>query len=85
GIGQNREQEMALHIVCEHVIAGDQPQLLMHVTGTGGSGKSYVIEAIMTFFEQTNRSDQILVAAPTGCAAVLIKGNTIHSLTSLPR
>ena len=85
GIINNKEQAMALRIVCEHIINGNQQQLLMHIAGTGGTGKSYVIEAIMTFFERTERSQQLLVSAPTGCAAVLIQGNTIHSLTSLPR
>lgn len=85
GIINNKEQAMALRIVCEHIINGNQQQLLMHIAGTSGTGKSYVIEAIMTFFERTERSQQLLVSAPTGCAVVLIQGNTIHSLTSLPR
>ena len=85
GIHENQEQEMALRIVCEHVIERNPIQLLMHLSGTGGTGKSYIIGAIIAFFQRIGCSSHLRVTAPTGCAAVLIRGSTIHSLTGLPK
>ena len=85
GIYQNDEQEMALRIVCEHVIERKPSQLLMHIVGTRATGKSYVIDAIVQFFDRVECSVQLRVTAPTGCTAVLIRGSTIHSLMGLPQ
>lgn len=52
GIGQNTEQEIAFQIVCEHAMVESKRQLMLHIAGTGGTGKSYVIDAIVSFFEQ---------------------------------
>ncbi|KAG2108798.1 hypothetical protein BD769DRAFT_1392699 [Suillus cothurnatus] len=42
-LSDNAEQEMCLRIIGEHFIHGDVKQLLMFITGIGGSGKSHVI------------------------------------------
>jgi hypothetical protein len=42
GFRGNAEQERALRIICEHFISGSQEQLMMHIGGVGGSGKSHV-------------------------------------------
>ncbi|KAH6912390.1 hypothetical protein BKA70DRAFT_1370571 [Coprinopsis sp. MPI-PUGE-AT-0042] len=55
-------------------------QFLMCVCGVGGTGKSYLIRAIVMLFERLRRSHQLLRGAPTGIAAVLIGGTTLHSL-----
>ncbi|KAJ7603337.1 hypothetical protein DFH06DRAFT_917446, partial [Mycena polygramma] len=81
----NKEQERAVRIVGEHFIAGTEEQLLLYIAGVGGSGKSYVIHALVELFKRCGASDQLLLSAPTGCAAVLISGYTIHALTFLPR
>jgi len=52
----------------------------MHVAGVGGTGKSHVIKAIVMLFERLKRRDELLIGAPTGIAAVLIGGQTLHSL-----
>jgi hypothetical protein len=83
-MSDNEEQERALRIVAEHFISGTEDQLLMYVGGMGGTGKSHVIDAIIQLFEQCGYSERLLVSAPTGCAAVIIKGYTIHALTFLP-
>jgi hypothetical protein len=72
---------MVFRIVCKHAIRESKTQLLMHIAGTGGTGKSYVIEVIIFVFEQIGWKDHLVASAPTGCAAALIQGNTIHSLT----
>ena len=52
----------------------------MVITGTDGSGKSYLIK--MYRKDCTNRSVQVL--CPTGYSANLISGMTIHSFLKIP-
>jgi ATP-dependent DNA helicase PIF1 len=85
GLKENPEQERAVRIVGEHFVYGREDQLLMYVGGIGGSGKSYVVRAIVEMFKRCGASEKILLSAPTGCAAVLIGGYTIHALTFLPK
>jgi hypothetical protein len=63
-----------------------QSNLCLFLTGAGGSGKSYVIEHVLSYANEycdniavpfTDRT--IVVTALTGVAAVLIKGETLHS------
>ena len=79
----NPEQLRAFELVANHVITGG-PQLLMYVGGVGGTGKSHVVNSILRLFSLLGKRKRILVAAPTGAAAILIGGHTIHSLTMLP-
>lgn len=79
----NPEQLRAFEIVGRHVTRGG-PQLLMYVGGVGGTGKSHVVNSILRLFSLLGKRNNILVAAPTGAAAILIGGHTIHSLTMLP-
>ena len=79
----NPEQLRAFEIVSNHVINGG-PQLTMYIGGVGGTGKSHVVNSILRLFSLLGRRGNILVAAPTGAAAILIGGHTIHSLTMLP-
>ena len=53
--------------------------LKMIVTGTAGTGKTYLIHCIRLLL-----GDKVRVAAPTGVAAFNIDGHTLHSLLSLP-
>ncbi|TFK77671.1 hypothetical protein K466DRAFT_442517, partial [Polyporus arcularius HHB13444] len=79
----NVEQLRAFEIVAEHVCFGGS-QLRMYIGGVGGTGKSHVVKAILRLFVLLGRRNQILVSAPTGAAAILIGGYTIHSLLLLP-
>jgi ATP-dependent exoDNAse (exonuclease V) alpha subunit len=56
-----------------------QRQLLMRVEGQGGTGKSFLINAW-----HYSPHAIVVVAAPTGCAAHLIEGETVHSLFKIP-
>ncbi len=85
GFSENPEQHLAFRIVGEHVINGDPHQLLLYISGVGGTGKSYVINAISDLFNKCGYSYRLLKMAPTGCAAVLIDGYTIHATTLLPK
>ncbi|KAJ7838242.1 hypothetical protein B0H14DRAFT_2162209, partial [Mycena olivaceomarginata] len=83
GIGDNAEQLRALRIIAEHFMFGLEEQLLLYIAGVGGAGKSFVIKTVVEFFRRCGMSDQMMLSAPTGCAAVLIDGFTIHALTFL--
>ncbi|KAG1851054.1 hypothetical protein DFJ58DRAFT_716736 [Suillus subalutaceus] len=70
----NAEQEMSFRIIGEHFVHDDVQQLLMFITGIGGSGKSHVICVMVELFN-----------APTRSTAVFINGYTIHAMTFLPK
>ncbi|EIW86687.1 hypothetical protein CONPUDRAFT_45042 [Coniophora puteana RWD-64-598 SS2] len=80
----NKEQMQAFLMIAEHFLLGKTEQLLMFLSGIGGSGKSHVIRAVVELFRRCGCSERLMLAAPTGAAAVLINGYTIHSLTFLP-
>ena len=80
---RNSEQLRAFEIVGTHVIRGG-PQLLMYIGGVGGTGKSHVLKSILRLFDLIGKTSAVLIGAPTGAAAILIGGHTIHSLTMLP-
>ena len=66
-------------IVQQHMEAETPPPLRMIVSGTAGTGKSYIIHCLRLLL-----GDRVRVAAPTGVAAFNIEGHTLHSLLSLP-
>ncbi|EAU91812.2 hypothetical protein CC1G_04579 [Coprinopsis cinerea okayama7 len=78
-MGNNREQRRAFSIIADHILDGG-PQLLMYVGGMGGTGKSHVIRAVVMLLERLGRRHELLIGAPTGIAATLIGGTTLHSL-----
>ena len=51
----------------------------MIVSGTAGTGKSYLIHCLRLLLQ-----DKVRVVAPTGVAAFNVDGNTLHSLLNLP-
>ena len=65
------------HFSC---ISESKEQLLMIITGQGGSGKSFVIQALSNLLINKCR-----VCAYFGIAAFNIRGYTLHSLLQLPR
>jgi len=54
------------------------------VMGKAGTGKSTLIHKMYSEVYNTFGVDSIEIAAPTGMAAINIKGNTLHSLFKLP-
>ncbi|PPQ76166.1 hypothetical protein CVT26_009225 [Gymnopilus dilepis] len=80
GLASNADQLRAFRIVADHVVERRSSQLLMYISGVGGTGKSHVIKSIVTLFERLGRRQELLLGAPTGIAAILIGGQTIHSL-----
>ena len=54
------------------------------VVGCGGTGKSYVINTILTIIRKlTKRNTTILVGAPSGAAAYNHQGSTLHHLLGI--
>ena len=74
-------QLQAYTAVREHSESSDpnRPPLRMVVSGTAGTGKSYLIQCLKLLLK-----DRLCVAAPTGVAAFNVDGYTLHSLLSLP-
>lgn len=73
------KQLQAYNIVREHAEADHPPPLRLIVSGTAGTGKSYLIHCLRLLLDH-----RVCVAAPTGVAAFNIEGHTLHSLLSLP-
>ena len=63
----------------QHQATNSPPPLKIIVSGTAGTGKSYLIHCLRLLLQR-----QLVVAAPTGVAAFNIEGHTLHSLLSLP-
>ena len=66
-------------IVLDHVNSMDPPPLRLIISGTAGTGKSYLIHCLRLLL-----GDKVQVAAPTGVAAFNIEGHTLHTLLDLP-
>ena len=64
----------------------DIKPLRLFVSGVGGTGKSFLIEAIKLLVHRIWESKEltVVVAAPTGLAAFNVGGLTIHRLFQLP-
>jgi hypothetical protein len=69
---------------------GHKQQLIMFMTGAGGSGKTRVINAVLMYAKGFCKELQyvfdkrmIVVTALTGVAATLINGETMHSAAKL--
>lgn len=82
-LADNSEQLRAFKIIANKVLSTSQEQLLLYVSGVGGTGKSHVIKAIVALFSRLERREELFLAAPTGIAAVLIGGQTLHSLVMM--
>ncbi|KAF6759625.1 hypothetical protein DFP72DRAFT_806429, partial [Ephemerocybe angulata] len=75
----NEGQQKAFRIVGNHALSIDPQQLLMHLGGMGGTGKSTVIRALRRFFEARDESYRFILLGPTGTSAALIGGSTYHT------
>ena len=71
-------QGKQLPIVQQHMEAEAPPPLRMIVSGTAGTGKSYMIHCLRLLL-----GDRVCVAASIGVAAFYIEGHMLHSLLSL--
>ena len=80
----NTDQKRVVDQVVEKVRNDDVIRLI--VSGQGGTGKSRVIDVLNRIVtkESGENSLPVVVAAPTGLAAVNVGGSTIHRVLMLP-
>ena len=50
----------------------------MNIAGMAGTGKTQVLKALVEFFKRKKESHCLIIVAPTGSAAALLKGSTYH-------
>ena len=63
----------------------DYRPLRLVVSGTAGTGKSYVIKCLQRLVRQVfGTNDAIEVITPTGSAAYIVQGSTAHSFLGIP-
>jgi ATP-dependent DNA helicase PIF1 len=65
----NQDQQRALQAVKDNCN--------IFLTGSPGTGKSYVLKCIIEWLKTSNK--RFAVTSSTGCSAILINGQTIHS------
>ena len=82
----NLNQKNIFHVVLSHIMAGENGVFLRIIlNGKGGAGKSFLIKAIVNTVQRfIDTRLAAHVGAPTGTAAHLINGSTLHTLLSLP-
>ncbi|KAJ6604142.1 PIF1-like helicase-domain-containing protein [Mycena vulgaris] len=82
------KQQEAHDIIERHLrltLAGTvTPRLLLIIRGASGTGKSALVRAIRSTFANLSASSMLASIAPTGIAASIIDGRTIHSWAKLP-
>lgn len=93
-LSHSTNQHLAYNIVRLHAsmaLEGRQvPPLHMVVQGGGGVGKSYLVDCLVKYLREVavargeDPDKFVVVAAPTGTAALGVHGCTLHSLGSLP-
>lgn len=79
----NKDQEKAFRIVANHACCVAPEQLLMHLSGMGGTGKSTVVKALTDFFTRQKEPYRFVLLGPTGTSAALIGGATYHSFLGI--
>jgi len=62
-----------------------RPQDLMHLTGPGGSGKSFCMLCLVEFCRLWGFADKIAIGCPTNLAAALLGGQTVDALFQIKR
>lgn len=67
------------NIMSQHLHSDSSRPIRMIVSGTAGTGKSYLINCLKILLK-----DELRVCAPTGVASYNIQGYTLHNLFSLP-
>ena len=80
-----KQQLKAYNIAVEYISGARNSQMLMFVTGEGGTGKSFLISLIMEYTQichgkQKGIYGSALAVAPTGAAANVIGGYTWQSV-----
>ena len=80
------QQRLVYDTFMGHFQAKSPAQMLLHVDGGGGTGKSFLIKVLSSHLQAAAlpKPSPICRVAPTGVARNQIQGSTIHSLLRLP-
>jgi hypothetical protein len=80
--GLNQMQHAAFEIISKNFISRRHDKSLtplrLVLTGPGGTGKTYTVKAVQEVMKAFGAEHSIRFVAPTGSAASLIDGDTIH-------
>ena len=83
----NKKQEIAFKLIANNVVKREKKeevkQIIPYIGGSGGTGKSQIIKAIISLHKELNISHKLRLCAFTGTAAKIIAGSTITSLFGL--
>ncbi|KAJ3455383.1 hypothetical protein MRS44_013983 [Fusarium solani] len=82
----NPQQRLVYNTFMGHFQVQNPTQILLHVDGGGGTGKSFLIKVLSSHLQAAAlpNPSPICRVAPTGVASNQIQGSTIHSLLRLP-
>lgn len=82
----NPQQRLVYDTFIGHFQAQNPTQVLLHVDGGGGTGKSFLIKVLSSHLQAAAlpNPSPICRVAPAGVASNQIQGSTIHSLLRLP-
>ena len=69
--------------VLKRLCGEETKQIISHMGGMAGCGKSRVIKAIKAFHDRIGINNCLKIASPTGTSAALISGSTIHSIAHI--
>ncbi len=83
----NAQQQQIYWLIIDNVIkrlAGEKTkQIIAHMGGMAGCGKSRVIKSIREFHIRVKIQNELRIASPTGTSASLIGGSTVHSIAKI--
>lgn len=79
----NTEQALAFRIICEAAQAPKGNPLRMYIGGSGGTGKSRVINAVKAYFARRGQARRLRLTSYTGVAAHNVAGMTLHAALNL--
>ncbi|KAG9315116.1 hypothetical protein JVU11DRAFT_4235 [Chiua virens] len=83
-----RKQFITYNIVSNHLQTlsggGNPPQLRILILDEGGTGKTHLLNAISSCYEQNKLGDKLAKTTTTGIAASNICSSTLHSWAGLP-
>ena len=86
----NFKQRIAYDLIEEWVNSKTSPDgtdvnpFYLNLSGRAGCGKSAVLKCVSKYIRSKANPNFLKIGAPTGTAAFLVKGNTLHSLFNLP-
>ena len=86
----NSKQKTAYDLIEDWVNSKTSPNgkdvkpLYLNLSGRAGCGKSAVLKCVSKYIKSKANPNFLKVGAPTGTAAFIVKGNTLHFLFKLP-